>query len=124
MAHFAKIEDGIVTNVVVVDNEHEANGQEFLNSIGLDGTWIQTSYNANIRGKFAAIGDFYNESKDRFEPEVPPVKPHDSWVWNDQAYRYEAPVPHPEIDEENPVSYTWDEATLDWVVFEPTDAEA
>ena len=66
MAHFAKIEDGIVTNVLVVDNEHEANGQEFLNSLGLEGTWIQTSYNGNIRGKYAAIGDTYDAENDVF----------------------------------------------------------
>lgn len=66
MAHFAKIENNIVTQVVVVDNEHEANGQEFLNSLGLDGTWIQTSYNGNIRGKFAGIGDTYDSVADVF----------------------------------------------------------
>lgn len=66
MAHFAKIENGIVTNVLVVDNEHEANGQEFLNSLGLEGTWVQTSYNANFRGKFAGIGDTYDAEQDIF----------------------------------------------------------
>lgn len=70
MAHFAKIEEGIVTQVVVVDNEHEATGQEFLNSLGLEGTWIQTSYNANIRGKYAGIGDLYDEVNDVFVPSV------------------------------------------------------
>lgn len=66
MAHFAKIEDGIVTQVVVVDNEHEANGEAYLNSLGLEGTWIQTSYNSNIRGKYAAIGDTYDSVADVF----------------------------------------------------------
>lgn len=66
MAHFAKIEDGIVTQVVVVDNEHEANGEEYLNSLGLDGQWVQTSYNGNIRGKYAAIGDTYDSVADEF----------------------------------------------------------
>jgi len=66
MAHFAKIEDGIVTNVVVVDNEHEENGEEYLNSLGLEGRWVQTSYNANFRGKYAAIGDEYDEENDVF----------------------------------------------------------
>lgn len=66
MAHFAKIENGIVTNVVVVDNAHEEDGQEYLNSLGLDGTWIQTSYNGNIRGKYAAIGDSYDSESDEF----------------------------------------------------------
>jgi hypothetical protein len=66
MAHFAKIEEGIVTQVVVVDNEHEANGEAYLNSLGLEGTWIQTSYNGNIRGKYAGIGDTYDNVADVF----------------------------------------------------------
>jgi hypothetical protein len=66
MAHFAKIEEGIVTQVVVVDNEHEANGEAYLNSLGLEGTWIQTSYNGNIRGKYAGIGDSYDSVADVF----------------------------------------------------------
>lgn len=76
MAHFAKIEAGIVTQVVVVDNEHEAGGEAYLNSLGLEGTWVQTSYNGNIRGKYAGIGDTYDEVNDMFlapyvEPELP-----------------------------------------------------
>lgn len=71
MAHFAKIENSIVTNVVVVDNEHEADGEAYLNSLGLEGQWVQTSYNANIRGKYAAIGDTYDEVADEFvTPEI------------------------------------------------------
>ena len=66
MAHFAKIENGIVVEVIVVNNEtlgdldfpeSEAVGQEFIASLGLDGTWKQTSYNANFRGKYAGLGD-------------------------------------------------------------------
>lgn len=66
MAHFAKIEEGIVTQVVVIDNEHEADGEAYLNSLGLEGTWVQTSYNGNIRGKFAGIGDTYDTVADVF----------------------------------------------------------
>jgi hypothetical protein len=66
MAHFAKVENGIVTEVIVVNNEtlgnlefpdSESVGQEFISSLGLDGTWKQTSYNNNFRGKYAGIGD-------------------------------------------------------------------
>jgi hypothetical protein len=76
MAHFAKIEAGIVTQVVVVDNEYEADGQAYLNSLGLEGTWVQTSYNGNIRGKYAGIGDTYDAELDEFiapyvQPELP-----------------------------------------------------
>jgi hypothetical protein len=66
MAHFAQIENGTVTKVIVVNNEtlgdldfpeSEAVGQEFIASLGLTGTWKQTSYNANFRGKYAGVGD-------------------------------------------------------------------
>ena len=68
MAHFAEIDkDGFVLRVLVVDNSQESRGQEFLaNDLGLGGTWIQTSYNSNIRGKYAAIGDRYDKVKDEF----------------------------------------------------------
>ena len=82
MAHFAKIEEGIVTQVVVVDNEHEANGEAYLNSLGLDGTWVQTSYNGNIRGKYAAIGDSYDSVADVF---VSPVVPEPEVIVEEPA---------------------------------------
>jgi hypothetical protein len=107
MAHFAKIENGIVTNVLVVDNAHEADGQAYLNSLGIEGTWLQTSYNANIRRKFAGIGDTYNSVSDRFEP----TQPYDSWVWNESEYRWDAPTAMP--DDGN--DYNWDEATQSWI---------
>ena len=68
MAHFAEIDkDGFVLRVLVVDNSQESRGQEFLaNDLGLGGTWIQTSYNSNTRGKYAAIGDKYDKKKDEF----------------------------------------------------------
>lgn len=68
MAHFAEIDkDGIVLRVLVVDDTQEHRGQEFLaEDLGLGGTWIQTSYNANIRGKYAGIGDKYDKKKDIF----------------------------------------------------------
>lgn len=74
MAHFAKIENNLVTQVIVVDNEHEADGEAYLNSLGLEGQWIQTSYNSNFRGKFAGIGDTYDEANDVFvSPVVEPL---------------------------------------------------
>jgi hypothetical protein len=68
MAHFARIEnDNTVSQVVVVANEIEYRGQEFLAiDLGLGGRWIQTSYNANFRGKFAAIGDTYDQLNNVF----------------------------------------------------------
>lgn len=107
MAHFAKIEDGTVTQVVVVDNEHEANGEEYLNGLGLDGTWIQTSYNSNFRRKYAGIGDTYDEEADAFKS----PQPYASWVFNETDWAWEAPVAMPT----DGAAYTWDEETTSWV---------
>jgi len=83
MAHFARIDSGIVREVIVIDNddcgggefpESEPVGQAFIASIGLDGEWWQTSYNGNFRGTYAGIG--YTFDGDEFiapatpEPEV------------------------------------------------------
>jgi hypothetical protein len=65
MAHFAEIDsNNIVLRVLVVDNSQEHRGQDFLaNDLGLGGTWIQTSYNANFAGKYAGIGDIWDGEK-------------------------------------------------------------
>ena len=75
MAHFAELDDNnkILRIIVVADeenndqygNENEAIGAKFCHNL-LGGRWIQTSYNANIRGKYAAIGDIYDETTDTF----------------------------------------------------------
>lgn len=84
MAHFAKVENGIVTHVIVVNNEtlgnldfpeSESVGQEFIASLGLDGDWKQTSYNGNFRGVYAGAGYTYDAELDEFvAPEVPVVE--------------------------------------------------
>lgn len=107
MAHFAKIENGVVTNVVVVDNAHEANGQEYLNSLGLEGTWVQTSYSASFGKKFAAIGDTFVVSTGQFKP----AKPFASWKWDADNWTWVAPKSRP-MDEK---LYIWDEELKDWV---------
>jgi len=68
MAHFAEIDNNnLVLRVLVVDNSLEEEGANFLsNTLGLGGTWIQTSYNNNFRGKFADIGDTYDSVNDVF----------------------------------------------------------
>jgi len=67
MAHFAKIENNKVTQVLVVPDNQETRGQDFLsNDLGLGGTWVQTSYNASLGGKFAGVGDDYNEATGDF----------------------------------------------------------
>ena len=67
MAHFAKVENGIVREVIVVGNADaptEAAGQAFIAACGIAGEWVQTSYNSNFRGKFAGIGDTYDVESD------------------------------------------------------------
>lgn len=68
MAHFAEIDSSnVVLRVLVVPNEQEHRGQEFMaNDLGLGGTWIQTSYNHNIRKQFAGIGFTYDATNDVF----------------------------------------------------------
>lgn len=80
MAHFAKVtEAGIVEQVIVVRNEDildengqesETVGQQFIASIGLDGRWLQTSYSNSFRGKFAGIGDVWDEAEQVFKVSV------------------------------------------------------
>ena len=76
MAHYAEIDsNNIVQRVLVVANdvthvdgvEDEALGATFLNDL-LGGTWVQTSYNGNIRGRYAGIGYRYDNSTDEFVP--------------------------------------------------------
>jgi hypothetical protein len=68
MAHFAELDsNNIVVRVLVVPDEHESRGTEFLSKdLGFGGTWIQTSYTGKIRGKFAAVGNKYDEKNDVF----------------------------------------------------------
>ena len=70
MAHFAEIDkNGVVLQVLVVPDEQEHRGQDFLASdLGLSGTWVQTSYNGNFRGKYAGPGSVYNPELDEFDP--------------------------------------------------------
>lgn len=109
MAHFAKINaDNIVENVLVVPDEQEHRGEEYLNELGLEGRWIQTSYNSNIRKKFAGIGDEYWEAEDVFRPSsyLP------SWVFNSETWEWEPPIPKP--DDQN--NYDWNEELQQWEV--------
>jgi len=68
MAHFAEIDaNNIVVRVLVIPDEQENRGAEFLSvDLGLGGNWVQTSYNGNIRGRFAGIGDKYDAKNDVF----------------------------------------------------------
>lgn len=114
MAHFAQInENGIVTQVIVVSNddcgggdypESDPIGAAFCHNL-LGGTWKQTSYNNNFRGRYAGIGYTFNEELDAF---VAP-QPYPSWTLNEETADWEAPVARPEEG-----SWTWDEANQEW----------
>ena len=78
MAHFAKIVDTKVVEVIVVSNDNaatEAAGQAFISSIGLDGEWLQTSYSGSFRAIYAGPGYTYDSVADVFVgiPFVPPT---------------------------------------------------
>lgn len=110
MAHYAKVENGIVTQVIVAE-------QEFIDSgaLGDPSTWLQTSYNtfggvhrsggAPLRKNYAGVGYSYMPDIDAF---VPP-KPFPSWVLNTETGLWDAPVPRPEN-----LYVTWDEELQNW----------
>jgi len=115
MAHYAKIEDGIVTNVIVAE-------QDQIDT--MDGQWVQTSYNTRggihyapnsndpdggiaLRKNYAIIGGTYDLDRDAF---IPP-KPFDSWLLDEPTCTWETPVPQPEVD---PDKYNWNEETQAW----------
>jgi len=111
MSHFAKVVDGIVTQVIVAEPEFF---QTFVDSS--PGEWIQTSYNTHggqhrnggtpLRKNYAGIGYSYDRTKDAF---IPP-KPYPSWVLNDDTCLWGAPTPMPTDDK----TYIWDETTTSW----------
>lgn len=115
MAHFAEIdEDNIVIRVLVVPDEQETRGQDYLaNDLGLGGTWVQTSYNANIRKNYAGVGFTYDAVLDAF---IPP-QPFASWTLDEERGVWKSPVPYPTGD----ALYNWDEATLTWNEVNPNE---
>jgi hypothetical protein len=105
MAHFAEIENNIVKRVLVVSNDQEHRGAEFLSvDLGLGGEWVQCSYNGNIRKQYPGIGYSYDPVADMFV--VP--QPFSSWVL-DANHDWQAPTPKPDG------AYWWDESAQTWV---------
>ena len=121
MAHFAKVNNGIVEQVIVAEPEFF---ETFVDSS--PGQWIQTSYNTRggvhynpdtnepsadqskaLRKNYAGIGYSYDATRDAF---IPP-KPYASWVLDEQTCLWNAPVPYPTDGKR----YQWDEATTSWV---------
>ena len=110
MAHFAEIDDNnTVLRVLVVSDDEEHRGHEFLSAdLGLGGTWIQTSYNDNIRANYAGPGGTYDPDNDVFlDP-----KPYDDWVTDDN-FRWVPPVPKPDGE-----LWSWDQENSEWIELE------
>ena len=110
MAHFAEIDNnGIVKQVLVVPDQQEHRGQDYLaNDLGLGGFWVQTSYNHRIRKQYAGIGYRYDAEADVF---IAP-QPFPSWQL-DENHDWQAPKTKPEDD----LVYVWNEENLDWEPF-------
>jgi hypothetical protein len=112
MSHFAKVENGIVTQVIVAE-------QDFINSgaVGDPSTWVQTSYNTQsgvhlgggqpFRKNYAGIGYSYDPVRDAF---IPP-KLFNSWILQEDTCMWMPPFPRPEDDK----YYVWDEETVSWL---------
>ena len=113
MSHFAKVENGVVTQVIVIE-------QDVLNlgHWGDPSLWVQTSYNTSggvhsqggtpLRKNFAGIGYTYDAGRDAF---IPP-KPFASWVLDEGTCQWGAPTAMPVVEGKR---FTWDEPTTSWV---------
>lgn len=118
MGHYAKVVDGVVTQVIVAE-------QDFMDSYvdTSPGRWIQTSYNTRggvhatggtpLRYNYAGIGMLYDETADAFyEP-----KPYEGWTLNTSTYIWEPPEDFPDDGQ----TYAWDNDTEAWVVVNGQD---
>ena len=110
MSHFAKVENGVVTQVIVAE-------QNVIDS-GLFGDgWVQTSYNTHggqhanggvpLRKNYAGIGYTYDSGRDAFIPQ----KPFASWLLNETSCVWESPISYPTDGK----LYSWNEEQLAWV---------
>jgi hypothetical protein len=119
MAHYAHVENGIVTQVIVAD-------ESFINSgaVGSPSSWVQTSYNTQggvhrnggtpLRKNYAGIGFVYDAGRDAFYA----PQPYPSWVLDEATCYWGAPVAMPAITppttEADGQGWEWDEATVNW----------
>ena len=111
MSHFAKVIDGIVTEVLVIEQDVIDTG-----AFGDPSLFVQTSYNTYggqhpegrpLRKNYAGVGDTYDAERDAFYA----PQPFASWTLNEDTCLWNAPTPCPDDGK----VYTWDEATLAWV---------
>jgi hypothetical protein len=120
MSHFAKVENGIVIEVIVAEQDHINSGL-----VGDPSTWIQTSYNTRggvhyapnsntpdtempLRANYAGIGYTYDSVNDVFYA----PKPYSSWTISAPTWLWEPPIPFPTHDK----PYVWDESIQNWVI--------
>ena len=101
MSHFAKLNNNVVTEVIVAE-------QDFINSgaVGDSFLWVQTSYNGNFRKNFAEVGGTYDKTKDAFIP----AKPYASWTLVENTCQWTAPTSMPDDGK----MYEWNEDTTNW----------
>jgi hypothetical protein len=111
MSHFAKVIDGVVTEVLVIEQDVIDTGL-----FGDPTLFIQTSYNTRggqhpegrpLRKNYAGIGYTYDLVRDAFIPQ----KPFPSWKLNEDTCLWDAPTLYPNDGK----PYAWDEATLAWI---------
>jgi len=112
MSHFAKVVNGIVEQVIVVEQDVIDSG-----AFGNPEQWVQTSYNTYhnqhrmggtaLRGNYAGPGHVYDSANDVFYP----AQPYASWQLNTTTWTWIAPVPAPEDGHQ----YTWNEQEQQWV---------
>ena len=117
MAHFAKVVNGIVQQVIIAE-------PVFFDTFTdtSPGEWIQTSYNTHggvhelggtpFRKNFASSRDIWDSARDAFYA----PQPYASWTLNEDTCLWEAPVAHPDADSDE--QYDWNEETTSWVLVE------
>ena len=101
MAHYAKVNNGVVEQVIVAE-------AEFFDTFkdSSPGKWVQTSYTGSIRKNYAGVGYTYDEVRDAF---IKP-QPFASWTLVEDTCQWEPPVAEPDDGKE----YHWDEDTTNW----------
>jgi len=121
MAHFAEIdENSVVQRVLVVPDEQEHRGQEYLASdLSMAGRWLRCSYNTHggihtfdqeksFRKNYPGPGYTYDIQRDAF---IPP-SPYPSWLLNEETCLWDPPVPYPDDGQ----THTWDEDNQQWIL--------
>ena len=115
MSHFAEVKNGIVTQVIIAE-------QDFIDTLPNPNEWIQTSYNTRenvhydqngepdggvaLRANYAGIDYIYDAQNDVFYA----PKPMESWVLNTTKWKWLPPIPYPDDGKE----YVWNESIISW----------